>query len=184
MDSGAWQTTVHRLAKSWAWLSTHAGLISKLPITIWWGGELRKLPDLTDLTSMRTLRRDRVYWISLMEWPGSQSLYWPFQFGFTNIASLGFYYSIFFFPLLKFQLLFCWLISKEEFVLVLTCSFILWAETNWFVPGALLDSVATARNDLIPALKEFKAKKESIDMHTDHREERATAELNGNEYLK
>ena len=44
--------------------------------------------------------------------------------------------------------------------------------------------MATARNDLIPVFKEFKAKKESIDMHTDHREERAIAELNGNEYIK
>ena len=45
-------------------------------------------------------------------------------------------------------------------------------------------SVATARNDLIPVFKEFKAKKESIDMHTDHREKRTIAELNGNEYIK
>ena len=49
--------------------------------------------------------------------------------------------------------------TKDEFVQVLICYLFYNQIHIYFVPGTLLDSVATARNDLvIPAFKELQAK--------------------------
>lgn len=85
-----------------------------------------------------------------------------------------------FFSLLKHQLLFCWQISKDEFIPALIYLFILWTVHTDFVPGALLASVASTRNNLLaPALQKLKAKKEHRHAHKSQ-----DREINRNEYMK